>query len=104
MVSIKKTPLLRLRVRAFFVEYVALVFCLLSIGYNRWVFTINDPDNKAQSQQEGQPVLMTLLNNLPGMAYRCRHTDGQRVMLLVSRGSLDLTGFQPEELVLRQNI
>lgn len=49
-------------------------------------------------------MLMTLLNNLPGMAYRCRHDDGRRVMLLVSRGSLELTGFQPEEFVHEEGI
>lgn len=42
--------------------------------------------------------LTTLLDNLPGMAYRCRF-DGQRTMNFVSSGCADLTGYAAEVLV-----
>jgi PAS domain S-box-containing protein len=58
---------------------------------------------KTSEQMPPQPMLATLLNNLPGMAYH-GHYDGQRTMLFVSRGCLDLTGFQPEDLVDSQTI
>lgn len=45
-----------------------------------------------------QPLLSTLLNNLPGMAYHCRF-DGRRSMLFVSSGCRDLTGYAAAELL-----
>ncbi|MDK9725731.1 MAG: EAL domain-containing protein [Sterolibacteriaceae bacterium MAG5] len=43
-------------------------------------------------------VLDTLVNNLDGMAYRCRH-DEQWTMLFVSTGCLELTGYGSDELI-----
>ncbi len=50
-----------------------------------------------------QPALVTLLNNLPGMAYRCLF-DAQRTMLIVSEGCLDLTGYKSDDLINNQEI
>ncbi|BBO85950.1 hypothetical protein DSCO28_65160 [Desulfosarcina ovata subsp. sediminis] len=47
---------------------------------------------------ESERRLVTLLGNLPGMAYRCRQ-DEHRTMELVSEGCLGLTGFNPADLV-----
>jgi PAS domain S-box-containing protein len=41
--------------------------------------------------------LRRLVDNLPGMAYRCRNDD-ERTMLFVSGGSKALTGFTPADL------
>lgn len=51
---------------------------------------------KALKDRERQ--LATLMDNLPGMAYRCLY-DPFWTMKFVSSGCLDLTGYQPAELV-----
>jgi len=47
---------------------------------------------------ETEPFLQRLLQNLPGMAYRCRD-DPSWTMEFVSSGCRALTGFTPEDLV-----
>src|SRR6478609_1868453 len=47
---------------------------------------------------EGRRLLATLLDNLPGMAYRCRHDRGW-MMEFVSEGSRAITGYAPAALV-----
>ncbi len=47
--------------------------------------------------KESESKLSTLLTNLPGMAFRCRH-DKYWTMLFVSKGCEDLTGYTVEEL------
>ncbi len=50
-----------------------------------------------KERTESERKRATLLSNLPGMAFRCRN-DQQSTMELVSSGSLDLTGYSPEEV------
>lgn len=52
---------------------------------------------------ESERRLDTLLNHLPGMAYRC-HNDEHWTMELVSQGVHNLTGYHPHELVNNQLI
>ncbi|MEC4768660.1 EAL domain-containing protein [Halomonas sp. CUBES01] len=48
--------------------------------------------------RESERRLDTLLNHLPGMAYRCLNDD-HWTMELVSQGAYQLTGYHPDELV-----
>jgi diguanylate cyclase (GGDEF)-like protein/PAS domain S-box-containing protein len=50
----------------------------------------------ALRRQERQ--IETLLGNLPGMAYRCRH-DRDWIMEFVSEGCVELTGYKVEDLL-----
>ncbi len=61
---------------------------------------ITDATERVQAEtalRESQRTLSTLISNLPGMAYRCRH-DANWTMTFVSEGSLALTGYGPAEL------
>lgn len=51
-----------------------------------------------EALKESQRRLMTLMGNLPGMAYRCRF-DEDWTMEFVSEGCYDLTGYRPEDLI-----
>ena len=48
--------------------------------------------------RESERRLQTLMNNLPGMAYRCAN-DPDWTMEMVSNGCRELTGLPPEDLV-----
>ncbi len=52
---------------------------------------------------ESERVLITLMKNLPGMAYRCLN-EPDWTMLFVSDGCRSLTGYTPEELLKNQKV
>ncbi len=62
---------------------------------------IRDITDRKQSKialQESDRILGTLISNMPGMAYRCQ-SDKNWTMEFVSEGSIELTGYTPEDLV-----
>ena len=54
--------------------------------------------NAQQALRESERRLSTLMNNLPGMAYRCNF-DTYWTMRFVSEGSRQLTGYSPSDLI-----
>ena len=56
-----------------------------------------------EALKESERMLSTLISNLPGMAYR-GYSDQDRTMEFVSHGSIELTGYHPEELVGDQRV
>ena len=59
---------------------------------------LNEDDTRWQALQQSQLSLEALLDNLPGMAYRCLN-DPQWTMRLVSSGCAALTGYAPDDLI-----
>lgn len=59
---------------------------------------ITERHQAVEALRESQRRLMTLMGNLPGMAYRCKK-DKQWTMEFVSEGCQMLTGYFPEDLV-----
>jgi len=72
------------------------IFSLISIGI---VLFWNRKLKKTEGElKESQRRLLTLMGNLPGIAYRCRN-DINWTMLYISNGCYELTGYEPFELV-----
>ncbi len=51
-----------------------------------------------ETLQEHERELSTLMDNLPGIAYRCLN-DKNWTMLFMSQGCLQITGYHPDELI-----
>ena len=58
----------------------------------------NVPCLTSEISRESQPTLATLMQNIPGMAYRCRN-DRARTLEFVSEGCYNLTAYHPHELI-----
>ncbi len=71
-----------------------------------YVGTLTDVSRRAQAEDvrlASHRTLDTLINNLPGMVYRCRNNPDW-TMEFVSRGAGGLTGYRPEELINNRRI
>lgn len=80
--------------------FIVLTALLLYFLLQREIVRFQDSEARAL---ESERKLLTLMTNLPGMAYR-RRNDEQWTMLFASRGSLALTGYEPAELVANRKV
>ena len=75
---------------------------VVEIGGERLIVTlVRDITERIAAEarhKETQRRFVTLLGNLPGMAYRCRN-DADWTMELVSEGVRDLLGYAPDDLI-----
>lgn len=69
-------------------------------GWDTWAIGVDVTERKQMEEalRESERMLSTLMNNLPGMVYRCRN-DKQWTMHFVSKGVTPLTGYTPAELI-----
>jgi len=66
-----------------------------TIAIGQDVTDIRDAENMIRRRER---QLITLMDNLPGLAYRCLY-DEHWTMKFVSNGCADLTGYTPDELI-----
>ena len=59
---------------------------------------ISEQKRSSSALVESERRLSTLIENLPGVAYRCK-VDGDWTMLFISEGVLKLAGYRPEDLL-----
>jgi PAS domain S-box-containing protein len=67
---------------------------------------VRDVTERVQAKEalrQSQRTLLTLMSNLPGMAYRCRN-EPDWPMEFVSEGSVALTGYEPHDLIESQTV
>lgn len=62
------------------------------------IYNITERKQYESSLRESERTLSTLMNNLPGMAYRCDNDD-QWTMRFVSKGFHELTGYNPKDII-----
>ncbi len=69
------------------------------------IFSRNITDRKKAEEelQKTKRELATLMNNMPGMVYSCMN-EPEWTMNFVSQGSVELTGYSPEELIKNKTI
>ena len=75
---------------------VLFVVLLRQLTKDRALLTLEHNQRQALRKRERQ--LQVLMDNLPGMAYRCLY-DRHWTMLFVSQGCARLTGYEPEDLI-----
>lgn len=68
------------------------------LGHLCMIKDISERIHIEDALRESERSKSVLLNNLPGMAYRCNY-DRQWTMLFVSHGCFELTGYLPESLI-----
>ncbi|HXB39596.1 MAG TPA: PAS domain S-box protein [Bacteroidia bacterium] len=59
---------------------------------------ITEQKLKEEELDNNKTQLSNILSNLPGMAYRCLN-DNKWTMKFISSGSIELTGYKPEEFI-----
>ena len=62
------------------------------------IYNITERKLYEDSLRESERTLSTLMNNLPGMAYRCDNDD-KWTMRFVSKGCQELTGCNPKDII-----
>ena len=62
------------------------------------IYNITERKQYEFNLRESERTLSTLMNNLPGMAYRCENDD-KWTMRFVSKGFQELTGYSPKEII-----
>ena len=64
---------------------------------------ISERNRTEEALRERERAWATLINNLPGFVYRCTN-DRDRTMQYVSNGCLEVTGYEPEDLIGNKNL
>ncbi|NCA75325.1 MAG: PAS domain S-box protein [Alphaproteobacteria bacterium] len=67
------------------------------------IMDITSTIRKTADLSESKRQFTTLLDNLPGMVYRCRN-DRDWTMEFISDGCIELTGYKPSDLILNKTI
>lgn len=79
---------------------IALVFFIMALIATLLILLQRNLEfhRAEKSRLESERSKDLFFSHIPGMAYRCKN-DEHWTMEFVSQGSLDLTGYQPEELI-----
>ncbi len=83
-------------------DFSAEVFCMIfkEKGEERYYFSMKDVSDRvriSKALKESERQLNSILDNLPGMVYRCKN-DPHYTMEYVSIGTAKLTGYTPEQI------
>jgi PAS domain S-box-containing protein len=73
------------------------------LGFIGACIDITQQKEAQRAGYESRRALATLMSNLPGMAYRC-YFDEQRTLEFVNDGCIDLTGYNPKQLINNKDI
>ncbi len=71
--------------------------------FTAYIRDVTEQEEAEEALRQSQRTLMTLMSNLPGMAYRCPE-DQYGTMQYISEGCVGLTGYDLEDLIANHGV
>ena len=88
--------------------FMIIIYQAITLHENKTLYSnakkeIDNLKLAEKNLNENKTAFETLMSNLPGVVYRCRN-DLNWTMEFVSEGCLELTGYEPEDIIMNKRV